>query len=131
MQLDRRTILAGAAGLPLVPMTAGTLRPLERRIFVFEPQKAVGEIVSLILEKRFGVEIDFVHEGAGSARSLVARHPHAYGAVYWGNEPKLRPAEIWSPNRANELPYPFSVRQLVSHVEAVTGWSGDHVKLRS
>ncbi len=123
MQLDRRTMLAGAAGLPLVPMTVGAIRPLERRVFVFEPQKTAGEIISAILERRFGVEIDFVHEGADSARDILARHPHAYGAVYWGNEPQLRPAKIWSPNRTNELPYPFSVRQLVSHIEAVTGWT--------
>ncbi|MFN7163632.1 MAG: hypothetical protein ACK4P2_02325 [Hyphomonas sp.] len=123
-------MLAGAAGLPLFPMAAEAIRPLERRIFVFEPQKAVGEIVSLILERRFGVEIDFVHEGAERARSLVERHPQAYGAVFWGHEPKLRPAEIWSPFRANELRYPFSVRQLVSNVEAVTGWAGTDRRLR-
>jgi hypothetical protein len=130
MLIDRRTVLAGVVGLPLVPAALDAAFPLARRMFVFDPQKGVAEIVSTILVQSFGVEVDFVHEGAERARSLVARHPQAYGAVFWRHEPKLRAAEIWSPVRANELLYPFTFRQLISHVEAVTGWTRTAAILR-
>jgi hypothetical protein len=130
MLMDRRTVLAGAVGLPLVPAALDAASPLARRVFVFDPQEGVAEIVSAILGTSFGVEVDFIHEGAERARSLVARHPHAYGAVFWGHQPKLRVAEVWSPLRANELPCPFTVRQLTWHVEAVTGWTRSDTILR-
>ncbi len=121
MLMDRRTVLAGAVGLPLVPAALDAASPLARRMFVFDPQEGVAEIVSAILAQSFGVEVDFVHEGAEQARSLVARHPQAYGAVFWRHELNLHVAEVRSPVRSNELRCPFTVRQLISHVEAVTG----------
>jgi len=78
----------------------------------------------------FDVEVDFVHEGAERARCLIARHPQACGAVFWRHEPKLHVAEAWSPVSANELLCPFTARQLISHVEAVTGWPRSDTILR-
>jgi hypothetical protein len=130
MLMDRRAVLAGAVGLPPVPAALEAASPLARRMFVFDPRKGVAEIVSAIPGTRFGVETDFVHEGAERARNLVARHPHACGAVFWRHEPTLGVAEAWSPLRANELPCPFSMRQLISHVEPVTGWTRSDTTLR-
>lgn len=123
MLMNRRSMLAGAAGLPLVPVTLDAARPLAQRIFVFEPQDGVGEIVSVLLERSFGVPVDFERDGAEQARSFLSRNPYAYGAVYWGHAPVNRHAEIWSPARAETLPYPFTLRQLATRVEAVTGWT--------
>jgi hypothetical protein len=123
-------MLAGAVGLPLVPAALDAASPLARRMFVFDPQEGVAEIVSAILAQSFGVEVDFVHEGAEQARSLVARRPQAYGAVFWRHELNLHVAEVRSPALANELRCPFSVRQLISHVEAVTGWTRSDTLLR-
>jgi hypothetical protein len=130
MLMDRRTVLAGAVGLPLVPAALDAAAPLARRMFVFDPQEGVAEIISAILAQSFGVEVDFVHEGAEQARSLVARHPQAYGAVFWRHELNLHVAEVRSPALANEMRCPFSVRQLNSHVEAVTGWTRRDTILR-
>ena len=123
MLMNRRSLLAGAAGLPLVPAVHDSARPLARRIFVFEPQVDVGEIVSMLLGKSFGVPVDFERDGAEQARSFLSRNPYAYGAVYWGHAPVNRHAEIWSPALAESLPYPFTVRQLATQVEGVTGWT--------
>lgn len=123
MLIDRRTVLAGAVGLPLVPAALDAASPLSRRMFVFDPQEGVAKIVSAVLTRSFGVEVDFVHEGAGRARTLIGRHPQAYGAVYWRHELNLRVAEVRSPVRSNEFICPFSMRQLISHVELVTGWT--------
>lgn len=130
MLMDRRTVLAGAVGLPLVPAALDAASPLARRMFVFDPQEGVAEIVSAILAQSFGVEVDFVQEGAERARSLVARHPQAYDAVFWRRELNLHVAEVRSPVCANELRCPFTVRQLISHVEAVTGWTRSDTLLR-
>ena len=130
MLMDRRTVLAGAVGLPLVPAALDAASPLARRMFVFDPQEGVAKIVSAVLAQSFGVEVDFVQEGAEQARSLVARHPQAYGAVYWRHELNLHVAEVRSPVRSNELRCPFSMRQLISHAEAVTGWTRSDTILR-
>jgi hypothetical protein len=123
MLMDRRTMLAGAAGLPLVPAALDTARPLPRRVFVFDREKGIAELVSAILERCFSVEADFVHTDPEAARSLVARHGDAYGTVFWRDELTMRRAKVWSPVRAGELVCPFSIRQLALEVEAVTGWS--------
>ena len=130
MKMGRSTVLAGAVGLPLVPAELDAASPLARRVFVFDPQKGLAEIVSAIPGTSFGVEVDFVHEGAERARSLVARHPHACGAFFWRHGPKLHIAEDCSPGSANEMRCPFSMRQLISHVEAVTGWPRSDTILR-
>ena len=130
MKMDRSTVLAGAVGLPLVPAELDAASPLARRVFVFDTQKGLAEIVSAIHGTSFGVEVDFVHEGAERARSLVARHPHACGAFFWRHGPKLHIAEDCSPGSANEMRCPFSMRQLISHVEAVTGWPRSDTILR-
>lgn len=130
MLMDRRAVLSGAVGLPPVPAALDAASPLARRMFVFDPRKGVAEIVSAIPGTSFGVEADFVHEGAERARSLVARHPHACGAFFWRHQPKLHIAEDWSPGSANEMRCPFSMRQLISHVEAVTGWPRSDTTLR-
>jgi hypothetical protein len=130
MKMDRSTVLAGAVGLPLVPAALDAASPLARRVFVFDPQKGVAEIVSAILGTSFGLEVDFVHEGAERARSPVDRQPHACGAVFWRLELKLHVAEVWSPVSANELRCPFSMRQFISQVEAVTGWPRSDTILR-
>lgn len=123
MLMNRRSKLAGTAGLPLMPVMLDAARPLARRIFVYEPQESVGEIVSMLLEKSFGVPVDFERDGAEQARSFLSRNPYEYGAVYWGHAPVNRHAEIWSPAHAETLPYPFTLRQLATRVEAVTGWT--------
>lgn len=82
MKMDRRTILAGAVGLPLVPAALDAASPLAGRVFVFDPQKGLAEIVSAILVQSFDAGSDFVHKDAERARSLVARYPHACGAVF-------------------------------------------------
>ncbi len=131
MLIDRRTVLAGAVGLPLVPAALDAASPLARRVFVFDPQEGVAKIVSAVLAQRFDVEVDFVQDGAERARSLVARHPQAYGAVYWRHELNLDIAKVRSPMRSNELHCPFSMRQLISHVQAVTGWTPSDINLRA
>lgn len=130
MKMDRRTILAGAVGLPLVPAALDAASPLASRVFVFDPQKGLAEIVSAILVQSFDAEVDFVHEDAERARSLVARYPHACSAVFWRHELKLHVAEVWSPVSANELSCLFSMRRLISHVEGVTGWTRSDTILR-
>lgn len=130
MLMDRRTVLGGAVGLPFVPAALDAVSPLSRRVFVFDPQEGVAQIVSAFIARSFGVEVDFVREGAEQARSLVDRHLQAYGAVYWRHELNLHVAEVRSPVRSNVLRCPFSMREMISHVEAATGWTPNYTVLR-
>jgi len=126
MDISRRTMIAGAAGLPLLPAALDAARPLERRIFVFEPIEGVREILALFLVKGFDVEVLGEGMRADQARALLARRPDAFGAVYWRGPGELKPgavAEIWSPSgQQMSLPCPFSLRQLRNAFQAVTGW---------
>jgi hypothetical protein len=122
MLLDRRKMLAATAGLAFLPAAPDMAGPLARRAFVFEPEKGVGEIVSAVIEQRFGVEVDFEHLSEARARSLVDRHPQAYGAIYWRSMAVHGEADLWSPRRAARIIYPYTVRELVGEIEAVTDW---------
>ncbi len=130
MLLDRRKILAAIAGLAFLPAAPEMVRPLARRAFVFEPEKGVGEIVSAVIEQRFSVEVDFEHVSEARARSLVDRHPQAYGAIYWRSMAVHGEADLWSPLRVARIIYPYTVGQLVNEVEAITDWTRSAGTLR-
>lgn len=121
-------MLAGAAGLPLLPVTAGGMTPPGRRIFMYEPREFVDEIVAMYLSARLQAPVMNARALGTNAASFLTAHEALFGLVYFrGDDPyaDVSPAALSSGLRREVLPDPFTARQLTEAAAKVTGWDID------
>ncbi|PKP80443.1 MAG: hypothetical protein CVT79_14175 [Alphaproteobacteria bacterium HGW-Alphaproteobacteria-18] len=143
MQIDRRTLLAGSAGLPLLPLAIGAARPLERQIFVFDTCEGMSEIVAGYLSARFLAPVLNAHALGSAAHDFLTRNRQTFGLAYvrdcprshkdsdplnvWPHVPyaSYEPAEFSTPYRSALLAYAFTPRMITDLSAGLTGWVPD------
>ncbi|MFN7056100.1 hypothetical protein [Hyphomonas sp.] len=125
MNFSRRTMLTCAASVPLAPLVAEAAQAARRPLFVFDEVDPVREIVANYCRRDFGVEVLGEALTPGQARALIHRDPSRFSAIYWrGGEETVdgTRAVIWSDSSQVVIDCPFTVRQMLKAVSAVTGW---------
>ncbi len=125
MDLSRRTMIAGAAGLPALPLASVPAGPPVRRMFVYEPQDGVREIIKHYLQKWYDAEIHAHGPDARQAFAALRYARQTFGAVYWQVQGPFHTggaALIWTPSGQRLLPYRYTVRQLYTQITGITSW---------
>lgn len=125
MDFSRRTMLTCAASLPLAPMVAEAAQVTRRPLLVFDEIDSIREIIANYCRRDFGVDVVSEALTPSQARALIHRDPSRFSAIYWraGKETVYGTrAVIWSDSSQVVIDCPFTLRQMLKAVSAVTGW---------
>lgn len=132
MDFSRRSILAGAAGLPLAPAPAETFRAKKPRFLILKKDEPVSLFVAYNIRTWF--DVDTVSEAftVGEASALMAHDASRFDLAFWreGGEQIDGTLGVFSTaHRRLTSDGPFYLRQMSKAVRDLTGWK--HVRARS